>query len=325
MATAIAHPNFALIKYWGKADSRLNIPASGSISLTVDKLTTKTTVRFNAQLKTDVFWLNGKHLENPELTRLQSFLDLIRGVAGEGRRAEVVSSNNFPTAAGVASSSSGFAALSLAASGAIGLRLTSEELSTIARRGSGSAARSIYGGFVELVAGDRADGRDSIAKPIADEKFWPLSILIAVTTFESKKIGSTSGMNLTSETSPYYSGWIESTRQDLPEMRAAIEARNFTKVGELMEHSCLKMHGAMLSARPGLIYWNAGTLEIIEAIKELRKQGHEAYFTIDAGPQVKIVCQELTKPVVLDALDGCTKVAEIIDTKPGPGAFLLEE
>ncbi len=325
MATAIAHPNFALIKYWGKADSRLNVPAAGSISLTVDKLTTKTTINFNAHLKADAVWLNGKQLENPELTRLRSFLDLIREVAGESRRAEVISSNNFPTAAGVASSSSGFAALSLAASSAIGLRLTSGELSTIARRGSGSAARSIYGGFVELVAGDRADGRDSIAKPIADEKFWPLSILIAITSFEFKKTGSTNGMNLTSETSPYYSAWVESTRQDLPEMRAAIEARNFIKVGELMEHSCLKMHGAMLSARPGLIYWNAGTLEIIEAIKDLRKQGHEAYFTIDAGPQVKILCRDLTKPAVLEALDGCSMVAEIIDTKPGPGAFVLEE
>ncbi len=178
---------------------------------------------------------------------------------------------------------------------------------------------------MELVAGDRADGRDSIAKPIADENFWPLSILIAITSFESKKIGSTNGMNLTSETSPYYSAWIESTRQDLPEMRAAIEARDFTKVGELMEFSCLKMHGTMLSARPGLIYWNAGTLEIIEAIQDLRKKGHEAFFTIDAGPQVKILCPKIVKPIVLEVLQGCSKVAEVIETKPGPGAFLVED
>ncbi len=324
MATAIAHPNFALIKYWGKSNHLLNIPAAGSISVTVDKLTTETTVDFSAGLERDVAWLNGKQVNNKEMFRLQTFLNIFRKIAGENRRAEIISSNNFPTAAGIASSSSGFAALSLAASSSLGLRLAPDELSEIARRGSGSAARSIFGGFVELVAGDRADGRDSIAKPIADENFWPLSILIAITSFESKKIGSTDGMNLTSETSPYYSAWVESTRQDLPQMRAAIEARNFTKVGELMEFSCLKMHGTMLSARPGLIYWNAGTLEIIEAVKDLRNQGHEAYFTIDAGPQVKILCQEKTKSVVLDALDGCPHVAEIISTRPGPAAYLKE-
>ena len=325
MTTAIAHPNFALIKYWGKSNIRLNIPAAGSISLTVNKLATETTVNFNAKLKDDDIRLNGKQANNPELNRIRSFLNIIRKMAGESRYAEVISSNNFPTAAGIASSSSGFAALSLAASGAIGLKLTSQELSAIARRGSGSAARSIFGGFVELVAGDRADGRDSIAKPITDEKFWPLSILIAITSLDSKKIGSTKGMNLTSETSPYYAAWVESTLQDLPEMRAAIETRNFTKVGEMMEHSCLKMHGAMLSARPGLIYWNVGTLEVIAAVKNLRQQGHEAYFTIDAGPQVKILCQEQTKPFVLDALSECSHVAEVIATRPGSAAYLKED
>jgi diphosphomevalonate decarboxylase len=132
----------------------LNIPAAGSIPLTVDKLTTKTTVNFNAQLKTDAVWLNEKQLDNPQLSRLICFLDLIREVAGESRRAKVISSNNFSTAAGIASSPSGFAALSLAASSLLGLKLAPDEQSAIARRGSGSAARSIDGGFVELVAGD---------------------------------------------------------------------------------------------------------------------------------------------------------------------------
>ena len=147
MATAIAYPNFALIKYWGKSDHRLNIPAAGSISVTVDKLTTETSVDFSAGLERDVAWLNGKQVNDKEMFRFQTFLDIFRKIAGESRRAEVVSSNNFPTAAGVASSSSGFAALSLAASSSLGLRLAPDELSEIARRGSGSAARSIFGGI----------------------------------------------------------------------------------------------------------------------------------------------------------------------------------
>jgi mevalonate pyrophosphate decarboxylase len=221
MATAVAHSNFALIKYWGKADHSLNIPAAGSISVTVDKLTTETTVEFKGSLDRDVLWLNGKQISEGELLGLTPFLDIFRKMSEDSR--------------------------------------------------------------------------------FADATFWPLSILIAITSLEPKEIGSTNGMNLTSETSPYCAAWIESTRQDLPDMRAAIEARNFTRVGALMELSCLKMHGTMLSASPGLICWNAGTLEVIEVVKSLRKQGKEAYFTIETGPQVKILCQEKTKPVILDA------------------------
>ena len=325
MTTAIAHPNFALIKYWGKSNQQLNIPAAGSISVTIGDLCTRTTVEFLPDLEQDTIWLDGRRTDEIESKRIRSFLDVVRNRAKDERFAEVRSENNFPTAAGVASSSSGFAALSLAASRSVGLSLSPGELSALARHGSGSAARSIHGGYVELVAGAREDGSDSIAKPIADADFWPLSIVIAITAVSPKKVGSTDGMNLTAASSPYFPAWVESTRLDLPQMKAAILSRDFTTVGELMEHSCLKMHGTMLSARPGLIYWNAGTLEVINAVKSLREQGYEAYFTIDAGPQVKILCEEITKPVVLDALDGCSHVAEIIATRPGPAAYLKED
>lgn len=324
MTTAIAHPNYALIKYWGKKDHRLNVPAAGSISMTVEKLSSRTTVQFKSGLNRDRVWLNENRIKGRVFSKVESFLDFIRDIAKDNRRAEVRSSNNFPTAAGLASSSSGFAALSLAATRSIGLELSSQELSAIARRGSGSAARSIFGGFVELVAGNRADGSDSIAKPIAEADFWPLAVLIAITSVEAKMTASTDGMNLTANTSPYFSAWIESTLQDLPEMKAAILNRNFTSLGELMEHSCLKMHGSMLSAKPGLIYWNAGTLQVIEAVKGLRKQGYEAYFTIDAGPQVKVLCHPQTKQVVLDALSACSFVTTVIATRLGPAAHLQE-
>jgi diphosphomevalonate decarboxylase len=219
--------------------------------------------------------------------RIRFFLNFDREMAEEQRFAEVHSNNNFPTAAGLPSSSAGYAALALSTSRAAGLDLNPSDLSLLARRGSGSAARSIQGGFVELLFGKREDGRDAKARPIGDKRFWPICIMIAITAKSPKVISSRDGMRLTSKTSPYYKTWIKSTQIDLPEMRTAILARDITKVGELTERSCLKMHGAMLSTEPGIIYWNGGTISVIEAVKDLRAQGHPVYFTIDAGPQVK--------------------------------------
>ena len=322
MTTATAHPNFALIKYWGKANEILNLPVVGSISVTVDKLITRTSVKFDRNLKKDVIKLNNTKVDQRHSKRIISFLDLVRDMAKDRRFAEVNSMNNFPTAAGLSSSSAGFAALALSASRAIGLDLNPNDLSVLARRGSGSAARSIHGGFVELLVGDREDGRDSRATPIGDTEFWPICIMIAITAKSPKGISSREGMRVTARTSPYFSSWITSTQKDLPEMREAILARDITKVGELSEHSCLKMHGAMLSANPGIIYWNGGTLNVTEAVRDLRKQGHPVYFTIDAGPQVKILCEPESKPLVETALKSCSGVVQLVATQPGNGARL---
>jgi diphosphomevalonate decarboxylase len=197
------------------------------------------------------------------------------------------------------------------------------DLSVLARRGSGSAARSIHGGFVELLFGKHEDGHDYRARPIGDKGFWPICIVIAITAKSPKGISSRDGMRLTSRTSPYYKSWIKSTQIDLPEMRSAILDRDITKVGELTERSCLKMHGAMLSADPGIIYWNGGTLSIIEAVRDLRAQGHPVYFTIDAGPQVKIICEQASKSMVEAALKSCSGVVQIITTRPGGAARLV--
>ena len=323
MITATAHPNFALIKYWGKANEKLNLPAVGSISVTVDKLMTRTSVKFDRNLKKDLITLNNTKVDQRDSKRIISYLDLVRGMAKERRFAEVNSLNNFPTAAGLSSSSAGFAALALSASRAIGLDLNPNDLSVLARRGSGSAARSIHGGFVELVVGDREDGRDSRATPIGDKEFWSICIMIAITAKSPKGVSSRDGMRITAKTSPYYPTWIASTQTDLSEMREAILARDITKVGELSEHSCLKMHGAMLSANPGIIYWNGGTLSAIEAVRDLRRQGHPVFFTIDAGPQVKIICEPESKPFVEAALKSCSGVVQLVATRPGPGARLV--
>ena len=212
-ASARARANFALVKYWGKADARLNVPAVGSISITLDALWSDTAVEFDERLRADELSLDGQRRAD-QLARVSACLDLLRERAGIRTRARVTSSNNFPTGAGLASSASGFAALVTAAAGALDLKL--------ARRGSGSAARSLFGGFVEMHAGHAADGADSFAEPLLDAKDWPLEVAIAITAKGEKEVGSRSGMERSAESSPYYSAWVATQGDDL---RAARDAR----------------------------------------------------------------------------------------------------
>lgn len=319
-ATAVAHANIALIKYWGKRDKKLNLPAAGSISLTLDALQTETTVAFNHDLSSDYIELNGRILTENEAGRIIRFLDML---AGPGRAfASVKSMNNFPTAAGLASSASGFAALTLAAVKALNMHASPEELSRLARRGSGSAARSLFGGFVEMRRGNSDNGQQDYAVPLFDENHWDLRMLIAVTSDKQKETGSTEGMERTAATSPFYKSWVESQARDLDEMRAAIKYKDFEKVGTLTEHSCFKMHGLALSANPALLYWNSVSVEIIHAVKELRKQGTPAYITMDAGPQVKILCQPEAVPSIRNTLETIKGIKSILECRPGPAAAL---
>ncbi|RMG65723.1 MAG: diphosphomevalonate decarboxylase, partial [Calditrichaeota bacterium] len=208
-ATAVAHSNIALIKYWGKRSERLNLPAVGSISITLKELSTWTRVTFQEDLGPDRVRLNGRKATPEETRRVSAFLDIVRRMAGRPLGAQVVSKNNFPTGAGLASSASGFAALALAATAALGLELPPTRLSALARLGSGSAARSVFGGFVEMQRGQAADGSDACAIQLRDEHFWPLEVLVLVTAEGPKSIGSTRAMNLTADTSPYFPAWVE--------------------------------------------------------------------------------------------------------------------
>ena len=203
----------------------------------------------------------------------------------------VTSRNNFPTGAGLASSASGFAALVRAAEAALDLDLSPRERSVVARIGSGSAARSVFGGFVEMHAGTAPDGNDSFAEPLLDAREWPLEVVIAVTAKGEKEIGSRTGMTRSAESSPYYSAWVAGQPPDLAAARAAIRARDFTALADVAEHNCLKMHAAALAARPPLVYWNGATVECLHTVRQLRAAGVPAFFTIDAGPQLKAVCQ----------------------------------
>ncbi|MEO7131741.1 MAG: diphosphomevalonate decarboxylase [Dermatophilaceae bacterium] len=324
-ATAEAHPNIALVKYWGKRDAALNLPACGSLSITLDTLVTRTRVRFDDELAADRLARDGQSSPR-ELTRVSDCLDLLRARAGTDVRASVETSNSFPTGAGLASSASGFAALVVAASAALGLVLESRELSVLARRGSGSAARSIFAGFVEMAAGERADGEDAYAAELLAPQEWPLAVVVAVTSNEAKDISSGVGMERSRTTSPFYPAWVETTPADLDLARRAVATRDFAALAEVSEHSCLKMHATMLSSSPGLLYWSGATVDCLHRIRHLRERdGVAAFFTVDAGPQVKAVCLPEDAARVADALREVPGVQSVLTAGLGQGARVVDE
>jgi diphosphomevalonate decarboxylase len=319
-AVAEANTNIALVKYWGKRDEKLNLPAVGSISLTLAGLSTRTEVRFGADK--DELILNGAAERADKLTR---FLDLVRERAGINERAHVVSSNNFPTAAGLASSASGFAALALAATRAAGVQLTARELSSLARRGSGSAARSIFGGFVEMHRGERADGEDAFAEEVIVPGWgFDVRMVIGVASDGPKETLSTDGMRHTAETSPYFAAWVKANADDLVEARRAIGEKNLQHLGEVTERSCLAMHASALAARPAVVYWKGVTVEGLRAIQELRRGGTPAWFTCDAGPHPKALTDAAHAEAVAQRLSSVPGVLRTIICAPGAAARIVE-
>jgi diphosphomevalonate decarboxylase len=320
-ARARAGANFALVKYWGKADTLLNVPAVGSISITLDSLFTETTVELAPELASDELTLDGKR-RTEEVAKVSACVDLLRRAAHVDTRVRVTSRNNFPTAAGLASSASGFAALVRAAEAALGLTLSPRERSVLARQGSGSAARSIFGGFVEMRAGVAPDGMDSYAEPLRGGAEWPLEVVIAVTAKGEKEVGSRSGMTRSAASSPYYAAWVAGQPPDLAAARAAIHARDFEALAAVAEHNCLKMHAAALAAQPPLVYWNGATIECLHAVRRLRAAGVPVFFTIDAGPQLKAVCAPGARGRVAETLRAVPGVLDLMTSSLGPGAEL---
>ncbi|MCP5051426.1 MAG: diphosphomevalonate decarboxylase [bacterium] len=323
--TATAHANIALVKYWGKRDTRLNLPATGSISITLKDLFTRTTVEFSPRLEGDTLILNGSPSHHEKEKRVSRYLDIFRQCARVDLFARVESENNFPTGAGLASSASAFAALAAAADGALNLQSSPTKLSELARRGSGSAARSIFGGLVEMNPGQKNDGSDAVASQLYPPGYWPLEVIIFITTQFQKPVGSTQGMNLTAETSPYYNDWIRSNAHDLDAMRRAIDTKDFQQLGEISEANCLKMHGLAMSANPGIIYWNGLTVTLLHEIRSLRKRGIPAYFTIDAGPQVKVLCPSGNSGKIKDELRHIPGIKQVMVTTTGPGVTIEGE
>lgn len=324
-ATARANANIALVKYWGKREGNpgRNLPAVGSFSITLDGLSTTTTITPDASLSLDEYRRGGEPRPQ-EAARVIGFMDQVRALAGSTVKARVETDNTFPTGAGLASSASGFAALAKAASTAYGLELDDRELSMLARDGSGSAARSIFGGFVRWQRGEAADGNDSFAEPVFPATHWPLRVLVGVTDENAKATGSTDGMIRTQETSPYFDGWVAGQRADLAEAEAAVAEKDFERLAAVSEYSCLKMHASAQAARPGVIYWNAATVAAMHVVRTLRESGTPVFFTIDAGPQLKAVCEPEAESSVAKALAEVDGVQRVISAGLGAGVEVIE-
>ncbi len=317
-ATAHAGANIALVKYWGKRDAGLNLPAAGSLSITLADLFTETTVTLAPDLAADEFRLDGRATDAAALTRVP---DRLRGPAVARCRIDI--RYNCATGAGLASSASGFAALVVAAAGVFGGPSGRGDLSVIARRGSGSAARSLFGGFCEMHAGESPGGEDCRAEGLFDSDHWPLEVVVAITNRGRKAVSSRDGMNRTMKTSPYYPAWVETVPGDLALARRAIAGRDFEALAAVAEASALKMHASAMAASPGLLYWNAATMACLHAVRELRAEGRPVFFTVDAGPQVKAICLPEAADEVAATLAGLAGVSDVLRTPLGSGARLI--
>jgi diphosphomevalonate decarboxylase len=320
-ARASAHPNIALAKYWGKREFGHNLPAVPSLSVTLDGMRTTTTVTFDPALEADAFLLAGAPGGEGPTRRVVTLLDRVRQAAGIRDRARVESANDFPTAAGLASSASAFAALALAALSAAGLEADEARVSDLARKSSVSAARSALGGFAALRAGETGD--ESLpATPVAAPDHLKVRVLVAVTQEGPKSTLSTEGMLHTQRTSPYYPAWVETAPALFDRVRAAILARDVAALGVAAEESALRMHAAAIAACPGLVYWIGATVDVMAEVRRLRARGATAYFTIDAGPHVKVLAPEDEAPAIEAALAAVPGVKRVIVTRPGGPAWV---
>jgi diphosphomevalonate decarboxylase len=317
--SAIAHPNIAFIKYWGNRDNDLRLPANGSISMSLGALETHTSVSLIPELTSDELILDGSSQSDSALERVSNFLKIIRSQSGSLEFARVVSENSFPQSAGIASSASAFAALALAASRAYGQSLSERELSILARRGSGSAARSIPSGFVEWHKGASSD--DSFSETIAPPDHWPLYDCIALVEDQPKKVGSTQGHEL-ADTSPLQSARLQDADRRLDLCRQAILVKDFAKLADVIEMDSNMMHAVMLTSRPPLMYWSPLSVEIMRQVTDWRAGGLEAAYTLDAGPNVHIICTEDAHLNVAKRLSEIQGVLDVIVSPVGGGAFI---
>ncbi|WP_188456736.1 diphosphomevalonate decarboxylase [Virgibacillus oceani] len=323
-ATAKAHTNIALIKYWGKRDESLILPMNNSLSLTLDGFYTTTTVSFKEELTEDRFFLNDHPIKGEQYNRVTKFLNLIRDYAQRtGLYAEVSSTNHVPTAAGFASSASGFAALAAASTRALDMQITEQELSRLTRQGSGSACRSVYGGFVEWEQGMEDDGSDSYAVQVAPKDHWDVRVAAVVLSDTMKKVSSRAGMKRTVDTSPFYSSWVSSIPDDLTQIKKGIDDCDFEKVGQIAEANCLKMHATTLGANPPFTYWHDTTMAVMQEVRAMRERGIPAFFTIDAGPNVKVLYLPQHEAAVQKYLREIPGVHDVIVSRSGQGVTYL--
>lgn len=312
--TARTNPNLALIKYWGKKSGCCDIPATPSLSIALGGLTTTTTIREAAE---DTIELDGRMVTD---VKIENWLQKVRAEYSVPPIA-IRSENDFPTASGLASSASGFSALTLCIDGLFSLRLDHQKLCWLARQGSVSAARSMYGGFVSL------DPRTMETDCVQLQNFdhWDLRVVVAICDIHTKATSSTEGMARTVETSPFYSSWLSKTNQDYEDCKLAVAQKDFARLSEIAELNCFRMHALMLSSQPPLLYWNQNSLAAIGAIRDLQTDGVPVFLTSDAGPQIKAICTPESLEQVRTVLDGTVGVKRTIVAEIGRGPVVYSD
>ncbi|GGI15530.1 diphosphomevalonate decarboxylase [Galliscardovia ingluviei] len=315
--TATAHTNIALIKYWGKKDEALRLPFTDSISLTLADFYTTTEVTVLDSALPKRFTMNGSPVQGKAADRVWQYIARLQQRFGVRGSLAITTENHVPTSAGLASSSSAFAALAGAFAAAYGLQVDMQELSRMARLGSGSASRSVYGGFARWIAG--SDDATSVAVPIDEHPSFALRMIAVQIDVKPKAISSTAGMRRVVETSPYFPVWVEHNVDACERMQQAIADSDFTTLGELAQQNALDMHALNLTARPGFTYFEPQTLQVLQAVDQLRQEGVECYYTMDAGPNVKVLVQPEHEAAVLERLAVVVPDATMLSTGVGPG------
>ncbi len=348
-ATAIAPSNIAFIKYWGKKDEKLKLPENGSISMNLSNLQTTTTVEFNQDFKEDEIVINNSQelslrgakrrsnlskqrdchapLSDARNDRLESsrvitHLDRIRSLAKIFHKAKVVSKNNFPTGTGLSSSASGFAALTIAAAAAAGLKLSEKDLSILARLGSGSACRSIPDGFTEWIQGETNE--TSYAVSIYPPDYWNIVDIVAVVNIGPKDVPTSQGQKL-AQSSPFFPTRLEFINKKIRTIKKYLKEKKFTLLGELIESEALELHAIMLTSNPSLIYWLPGTISVMKKVQKWRKEGIQAYFTVNTGQDVHIICQKKDAEKVSKLIKEIPEVKQIIINNPSKGSRLISD
>ncbi len=313
-ATAKAHPNIAFIKYWGQADQEQNLPANPSLSMALEELYTIATVSFRDAPVGDLVVINGEPVGSATLARVTAHLDRIRSLAGLDWSAVVVSRNNFPAGTGLASSASAFAALTVAGAAAAGLGLSTAELGRLARLGSGSACRSVPGGF--------ALWRAETAEQVAAADHWVLHDVIAVVSRRPKDVPSVEGHTLAS-TSPVHELRLRGVEGRLAAALRAVEQRDLAALGQATEVDTVLMHAVMITSTPPLAYMTPGTMAVLGQVATWRAAGLPVYWTLDAGPNVHCLCEAEHAATVTECLRRMPEVVDVLDCRPGGPARVI--
>lgn len=325
-ATALAPSNIAFVKYWGNLDDDARLPFNDSISMNLSAATTTTTVGFDDPLAADALTIDGRAYDPndpadaPAVARVSRQLDLLRARAGVAARARVDSRNSFPMGTGIASSASAFAALTVAAAAALGLSLDERTLSALARRGSGSAARSVPDGFVRWHAA--AADSQSFAASLFPAAHWPLHDVVAIVSRTHKAVGSGGG-HAVAASSPLFAERIARLPRRLATVEAAIGARDLAALGPELEAEALELHAVAMTGRPPVLYWDGATVELLHAVRRWRDGGLPVWFTLDAGPNVHLICEADAAPDVVAAATALPYVESVLDNVAAPGARVV--